>query len=153
MEGRRDIMHSMITSWAVELDCGDQTVRGHCRIFLPPQSPLGTYKDPQGQPSGMWPASFLCLRHGHLSIRNSNSVRLDIGDSPIPNFFRIEAECGLESCAKLHTLFAAGAPDSKDVIGRILSDRPAIACNGHDLIWKDNLVVVLQIYPDTPDLP
>jgi hypothetical protein len=140
-------MYSALTGWAVQLDCGDQAVKGHCRIFLPPQSLLGRYEDLQDQPNGAWTASFLCLRHGHLSIRNSGNVHPEIGDSPIANFYRIEAECGRENCGKLHTFFAAGQPDCEVVRLLSVNSMNAISCNEHDLLWKDSQVTVTQLFP------
>jgi len=139
-------MTSFVNGFEVRL-CADSQGIATCRIFLPPQSLLGIYEGLRYRPTGMWPASFLCLRHGRSFLRGSDDVHPGIEYSPIPHLYEVEAGCGQENCERQHTLFAAREASSTDARDRVLGNKPAIVCNGHDLLWTDNQVKVTQIHP------
>jgi hypothetical protein len=135
-------------AWAVHLDC----IYPSCQIFLPPRSPLGTYGHQLNLSTGTWPATFLCLKHRRASVREPGHAHPSSLVSPIPNFYQIEAVCGQVNCERHHVLFAAGEANSTDIKRKVLHDKPAIDCNGHDLIWTDR-VRVIQKHPDVAHLP
>jgi len=136
-------MATFFTGFAVQLDCLLNSEK--CRIFLPLESPLGTYEGQQYRPTGIWPAKFLCLRHARLTLRGEGDVDLDIAAGPLEHFYEIEVVCGEENCGRPYQFFSAGAPSSKDVLETILRNRRPIACDGHTLLWKEEKILVRKI--------
>jgi hypothetical protein len=131
--------------YAVWLDCFDRGEPDEkCNIFLPHQSPLGIFEDQQRQPTGEWPAVFLCLGHGQSCVRPADSIRLDVEvlapHQPMPPFWRIECECGHENCGKRHTIYTARMLDWPSIARRILKTNPSVPCDSHDLVWREELM-------------
>jgi hypothetical protein len=145
-------MTSFVNAFAVRLDCADYPGGENCRIFLPLQSPLGTYEGLEFHPIGSWSVTFLCLRHGRPSLRGDGDVVLDACSPPLPDFYAVDAVCGQENCGKRHSFFSAGMPSGEAVRDLLLRRKPTIGCNGHDLLWKDNQIEVTQLSP-SPHLP
>lgn len=119
-----------------------------CYIPLPLQSPLGRYEDQQYRPTGEWPATFLCLRHGQLSVDSPASIHPEIEPrvqgQPVPPMWMIEAECAHENCGKLHTIYTARAPDRETVLKQIGRLNPAIPCRNHNLVWREDLLKMTE---------
>jgi len=120
-----------------------------CRIFLPRQNPSETFEYLQDQPMGSWRAMFLCLRHGTVCVRDSDSVQLEVSPmdqgQPSPTFWEIECVCGHENCGTLRTIYAGGMEDSSEIKARILKMAPTIPCGSHNLVWRRDGIILKQI--------
>jgi hypothetical protein len=136
--------------YAICLGCSDRGPEQECCIFLPHQSPLGAFSHPRYLPTGEWPATFLCLRHGHSCVRSADSVHLGIEmlapDQSIPPLWRIECECGHESCGKRHAIYTAKMPDWASIVRWVLKTNPVVPCDGHELVWREELMRVLNLH-------
>lgn len=136
-------MGAFTTVHCVRFNCpaGDNQ---YCYIPLPLRSPIGIYEGQIYQPTGDWPATFLCLRHGQVSVDLPDSVRLEVEPrvpgQPVPQMWRIEAECAHENCGRLHTIYTARAPDRETILRAIARWNPTIVCGDHNLIWRDDLM-------------
>ena len=132
-------------TWVVYTQCPvPQGLDPACSIPLPHETPLGRYEGQQYQPTGIWPVTFLCLRHGISALHSSQDVRLDVepvspeGDLPV--FWTIEATCAHENCDKMHTIYTARMPAAPELVSRLMRTTPAIPCDGHDLVWREDLI-------------
>lgn len=124
-----------------------------CKIFLPHPVPLETFEDPLNLPTGIWPATFLCSRHGTTCVCNSHDVRheIDLLDQgqPTPNFWEIECECAHENCGSRHTIYTGEMPDSARIRHNILKLKPTIPCGSpsdpHNLVWQWEKILPREI--------
>ena len=115
-------MATAVLDWAVCLGCSDAGPEHECCILLPHQSPLGTVEDQRYQPTDEWPATFLCLRHGHMCVRSAESVRLQIetlAPTGRPLLWRVVCRCGRESCERMHIIYIGKVPDWADSTCRL----------------------------------
>jgi hypothetical protein len=65
-------------AWVVYTRCpGWESGVRECSIPLTHQSPAGIYKGQQYRPMGIWPATFLCLRHGAAGLYSSEDIHLN----------------------------------------------------------------------------
>jgi hypothetical protein len=143
------LMNSLLVDFAVNLGCSDSGEPSRaCCIFLPHQSPLGIYEHPQRQPTGMWHASFLCIRHGQVFSRSAEDVRVEIGlqgqHRRVPPFWRIECGCGHENCGTHHTIYTAGISSFPELVNRVLEKNPIVPCDSHNLLLKKELIHAKQ---------
>ena len=106
-------------------------------IVLPRRSPLGIFDDPQNQPKGKWPITFLCLLHRHECEVPVEAIRLDTVQIASPGIrevclWQIEFECARENCGLLQTIYTRYSRDAKPSdVERALQDAShAIACKG-----------------------
>jgi hypothetical protein len=131
--------------YAVDMDCGLS-----CRIFLPFQSPAGKYGGLRYLPYGTWPATFVCPRHGTVSLRSAAEVHpvSPLGDpkGKALTFWEIEARCAHEDCGKEHNIYAAYQPNIDVLIGALVRSRPSICCGAHELIWRADRIQALSYY-------
>src|ERR1700722_3749049 len=100
--------------FAVSLGCYDVSPVLRCSALLPRQSPLGTSGDQRYQPTDEWPASFLCLRHAHTSVRSANDLEVEaetLDPEGHPLLWRIVCRCGHENCGRLHVFYVHRMPD------------------------------------------
>lgn len=139
------MLASFHTAWVVHTRCpGWETDAPKCSIPLPHQSPLGIYEDQKYRPTGTWPATFLCLRHGISGLHSAQDIRLDTLLSPpgegLPTSWEIEVSCAHENCGKVHTIYTARMPSFPELADRLMRITPAIHCDGHDLIWRRDLI-------------
>lgn len=129
--------------FCVVLDCADRP-DDPCRAFLPRQSPLGDVEGPVYQPKGEWPATFLCIRHGHTSVRLAADVRHGVEAQdphlPIPPLWRIECVCGHENCGREHAIYVYKQPDWESILRGISFWNPEIPCGSHKLVWRPDLM-------------
>jgi hypothetical protein len=131
--------------YAVDMDCGL-----NCRIFLHFQSPAGKYGGTKYLPNGTWPATFVCLQHGPVSLRSAAEVH----PAPptwdpkgkAPTFWEIEARCAYENCGKQHTIYAAHQPNVDVLIGALVRSRPSICCGEHEPIWRADRIQAHSYY-------
>ncbi len=122
------------------------------QIVLPRQSPLGTHEDLQYQPTGAWPANFLCLRHGRVFLHGANSVYLAevevlTQDSPQPAFWVIEFQHAPENCRKTHVICTT-CPTSyseTDIVNRIQTTNPIVPCRDHAVMLKDQKLILRRV--------
>lgn len=125
-----------------------------CYIPLPHQSPLGIFANRQYQPIGEWPATFLCLRHGQVSVHWPDSIRYEIEPrvpgQPVPQMWQIEIECAHENCGRLHTIYTARAPDRRTILRSIARWNPTIPCGDHKLIFGENLIRLTEFAHESP---
>lgn len=143
-------MTKLRSTWVVYTPCPVR--EGHdpeCSIPLPLETPLGRYEGQQYQPTGIWPATFLCLRHGTSGLYSSQDVHLNIepvspeGDLPV--FWTIEATCDHENCGRMHTIYTARMPSFPELIDRLVRTTPAIPCDGHPLVWSADRIQAASI--------
>ncbi len=140
---------------AVWLDCSDQRRPDEkCSIFLPHQSPLGTFRGQVRQPTGEWPAVFLCLRHGRSCVRSADSIRLDVEvlapHQPVHSLWRIECRCGHNSCGAARTIYIGRMQNWEKIVQVILESRPTVPCGDHDLTWREDLMRGVEFAHDSP---
>jgi hypothetical protein len=127
----------------VSLDCpaGDDE---YCYIPLPRQSPLGIYEGQHYQPTGEWPVTFLCRRHGTVSVDLPDSVHLTaepmVPGLPVPPLWRIDCECAHENCGRMNTIYTARAPDREALLKGIARKNPTVPCGDHNLVWREDLI-------------
>lgn len=128
--------------------------REYCDIPLPLQSPLGIYEGLDYRATGEWPATFLCLRHGHVCARSLDSIHQRAETrgpgQPAPSLWAIECKCGNESCGTLHTIYTARIPTEAEVIRRVLYLNPRVSCGDHVLLWRENLMNVTEFAHKSP---
>lgn len=126
----------------------------YCYIPLPLQSPLGIYADQQYQPTGEWPATFLCLRHGRVSVDWPDSIHLEteprFPGQPVPPLWRIECECAHQNCGRTHSIYTARAPDPETILKAISRRNPTIPCDDHILVWRDDLMSLNEFAYESP---
>jgi hypothetical protein len=106
-------------------------------LVLPRRSPLGTFDDPQNQPKGKWPITFLCLPHRHVCEVTLDTIHLDTVQTVAPglnevSLWQIEFECARENCGLLQTIYTRYSRDGKlsDVEGALRDASHVIACKG-----------------------
>jgi len=137
--------------YSVILDCEKPEER--CRIFLPRQIQSGTSVYRHYQPRDGWPATFLCLRHGILSVRQGTDVRRDIcrpdPREPVPPLWRIVGECAHEHCGERHTIYLSEQPDRESIWRGISWWNPKIPCGAHLLVWREHLIEYEMIAQDS----
>ena len=105
----------------VECHCGHYTV-------LPRQSPLGMYEDLDYRPTVEWPATFLCIGCGRLSVhsqRRFGQVQA-MDQNPPADLWKIVLRCDQENCERTRTIYTTGGPsaaeaDVKNIVFRRLS--------------------------------
>lgn len=117
-------------------DCADE------RIVLPRQSPLGIAEGLDYQPMGMWPVIFVCTQHGSVFLRYPEEVALESVPDQLPRgnrLWQIECQCAHDNCVRMFDIYTTGflSADSAEIVSRILRANPKIACNGHDLVLKE----------------
>lgn len=130
--------------YSIRFDCMPSQLESLCHIPLPHGSPLGRYEPLRFEPADGWPATFLCLRHGHACVRSPDDIRSDLetripGAPPSPVWL-IGCTCVHENCGRRHTIYASGAPTWPEVWRRILKLSPRIPCGDHDLEWRKDLM-------------
>jgi hypothetical protein len=136
-------MTSITFDFAACLGCYDVSPERRCSVLLPRQSPLGTTVDQRYQPTDEWPASFLCLRHGHTSVRSVDSIQLEaemLGQEGRPLLWRIVCRCGHENCGRLHVFYVHRMPDWPTITRLIMKINPSVPCGdgSHSLVWREN---------------
>ncbi len=138
--------------FCIGLDCGDNA-ENRCRAFLPRQSPLGDVAGSEYRPTGQWPATFLCIRHGHASVRQAKDVgpalEAQSSNLPIPSLWEIECVCGHENCGMEHIIYVYKQQDWESILRGISHWNPEVTCGSHRLIWKQNLMSGKEI-PNDP---
>jgi hypothetical protein len=138
----------------VILGCPDSDPNNPCRIALPLRIPRGKCDDQHSLPIDAWPATFLCLHHGLVSVRQPHNVRrfdeiLD-QDQPMPSLWKIECVCAHENCSRPHTIYASREKDWEGIVKAIIRCTPKIPCEGHDLVWREDLMRPTEIAHDSP---
>jgi hypothetical protein len=135
----------------VKMSCPDGDNQ-YCYIPLPLQSPLGIYAGQQYQPTGEWPATFLCLRHGRASAYWPDSIHHEfeprVPGEPVPPLWKIECECALDNCGTRHTIYTARAPDWATIVKAIARWHPTVSCGDHDLVWREDLMREIEFAYD-----
>lgn len=122
------------------------------QIVLPRQSPLGIYEGQKYQPMAGWPAMFLCLRHGRVSLHwpdnvHSEEVEVSAQDQPQPALWQIDFQHDQENCGKLHTIYTtcSVAYSEADIANRITRTNPKVACGEHELTLKDATLMLRRV--------
>lgn len=144
-------------AYVVRLGCFDDPANPdtECRVFLPRQSPLGTFEYPRCQPTGEWPVTFLCLRHGHLYRCPGDRVRPGMGVSalglPTQKIWRIDCECAHENCGRIDTIYIPEQPDLPTLAKNVLKKNPTVPCGSHLLGWRmEDLMSGVEIAHGSP---
>ena len=144
---------AVAVEYAVRLDCCAQQYPANPRhIVLPHRSLLGTFEYPLCQPSGEWPATFLCLRHGQSFVCSDSIFRLE-AETPVqgqPPLWRVQALCKHEGCEKMRTIFVGLQPDALAVRTKILKLLPVVPCDGHSLEWAEGWIQVHLVAHNFP---
>lgn len=135
-------MSTIATVCAVILGCPESNPLNPCRIPLQLQTPARRCEDQQGLPIDTWPATFLCLQHGHACVCWPHNVHLDheildLGQ-PIPSLWKIRCRCAHEGCERLHTIYASREKEWTGVVKAIERHDPKVPCDGHDLVWRED---------------
>jgi hypothetical protein len=122
------------------------------QIVLPRQSPLGTYEGLEYQPMGGWPANFLCLRHGRVSLYWPDTVHLtQIGvlapDQPQPSLWEIDFQHDQENCGRLHTIYTTCsiAYSEADILNQIARTKSAFLCGEHEVVLKNERLILRKV--------
>jgi hypothetical protein len=129
--------------FGVSLGCYDISPDRRCNVLLPHQSPLGISEDQRYQPTDEWPARFLCLRHGHTSVRHPDNIQLEaaaLDPEEPPLLWRIVCKCARENCGRGHVLYVHRMPNLPTIKRRILKINPFVPCGdgSHNLVWRED---------------
>lgn len=147
-----DPLGSFSQEFAVRLECPRRDL--YCNIPLPHQSPLGIYEGQRYRPTGEWPATFLCLRHGRSFECFPDSVHLEaetrVPNQPVPPLWRIGCVCGHENCGRQHAIYTARMPSGLEIVRRILITNPNVPCDGHPFEWREDLMRPIEIAHEPP---
>jgi hypothetical protein len=129
--------------FCIVLDCGDHAA-DRCRAFLPRRGPLGDVVASEYRPTGEWPATFLCVRHGRACVRLaahvSRGVEAQHPGLPVPSLWRIKCVCGHEDCGMEHVIYVYKQQDWESILRGISQWNPEITCGSHRLIWDRDLM-------------
>jgi hypothetical protein len=118
------------------------------KIVLPRQSPLGTIEGLDYQPTDIWPAIFVCTRHGSAFSRSAQAVELE--EIPKPDqgsrdsqLWQIECRCDHENCGRMLAIYTQGSAliDAFEIVHLVLKAKPKIPCEGHDLVLSEQRMI------------
>ncbi len=122
------------------------------QIVLPRPSPLGTYEGLEYQPKGGWPASFLCLRHGQVSLHWPDTVHLtEVGvlapDQPQSALWQIDFQHDQDSCGRMHTIYTScsEAYSETDIRNHIARTNPIVPCGSHEIAMKNQFLILVRL--------
>ena len=122
-------------------------------LVLPRRSPLGTFDDPQNQPKGKWPITFLCLLHRHVCEVTLDTIRPDIVQT-VPlglnavSLWQIEYECDRQNCGQHQTIYTRYLTDAEPqtLIETLQDACPLIFCErGHPVGLRKDLITVERL--------
>ena len=114
-------------------------LKNHCcgsSILLPRQSPLGISVGQHYRPTGIWPATFVCIQHERSFVGSVADIcRSDI-EIPDPGshqpkvLWEVECKCDHEGCARSTSIFVLCLADTPgvDIALGVLHANPIIAC-------------------------
>lgn len=138
----------------VILGCPVRDERLPCSIPLPRQSQLGIYEGLHYRPTSEWQEIFLCLRDARSFVCSPRNIHLQVEQRPphlpVPPLWMIECECGHKNCGKPHTIYTAREKDWPAIVRLILERDPSVRCDGHDLVWREDLMRGTEIAHDPP---
>ena len=128
----------------VILGCRHRPEETPCNVPLPRRSPLGIYEGLRYRTTGEWPATFVCLRHGHTFACSPDNVHVEVEmrglGQPVSPLWKIESRCAHEDCGRLHTFYTGRMPDWAAIVERIVKIQPHVACGDHGLLWSPGLM-------------
>jgi hypothetical protein len=148
MKQRNLSSNSMHNCYAISLECDKQKDPNAFNVFLPHQSPLGTFAIPKYLPSNEWPATFLCLVHGHSYVHSPEDIRCEFQqlspDGSMPLFWQIKCKCRYDDCEKSHVIYTARIP-SEDLLRQQIQKLKQrnmlhIPCGSHELLLQEEAI-------------